>query len=91
MSSVWDSRTQTFHGGQEWRYISNFACDFSVTTNGLGTPHKALEEAKRALLTGTTPLLILNLQRLHLLNGCHLTEILRICSLLEMGHQSSLT
>eukprot|EP01120_Amphizonella_sp_Union-15-10_P013559 TRINITY_DN62_c0_g1_i1.p1 TRINITY_DN62_c0_g1~~TRINITY_DN62_c0_g1_i1.p1 ORF type:complete len:365 (+),score=58.08 TRINITY_DN62_c0_g1_i1:85-1179(+) len=49
MSSVWDENTQTFHGGQEWRALQNFHCDFSVTTNGLGTPKKALEAAVRAL------------------------------------------
>ncbi|PFH34066.1 aminotransferase, class I/II superfamily protein [Besnoitia besnoiti] len=36
-------------GGQEWRDISNFVEDFSVTTNGLRTPKKALEVAGSAL------------------------------------------
>ncbi|KAI8067666.1 pyridoxal phosphate-dependent transferase [Gilbertella persicaria] len=48
-NNVWDSKTQTFHGGQEHRFISNFVEDFSVTTNYLGTPKKALEAAKEAM------------------------------------------
>ncbi|KAI7899343.1 pyridoxal phosphate-dependent transferase [Cokeromyces recurvatus] len=49
INTVWDSKTQTFHGGQEHRFIDNFVEDFSVTTNYLGTPHKALEAAKEAI------------------------------------------
>lgn len=49
VNNVWDSKTQTFHGGQEHRFISNFVEDFSVTTNYLGTPRKALEAAKEAV------------------------------------------
>lgn len=48
-NNVWDSKTQTFHGGQEHRFINNFVEDFSVTTNYLGTPKKALEAAKEAV------------------------------------------
>lgn len=48
-NNVWDSKTQTFHGGQEHRFINNFVEDFSVTTNYLGTPRKALEAAKEAV------------------------------------------
>lgn len=48
-NNVWDTKTQTFHGGQEHRFINNFVEDFSVTTNYLGTPKKALEAAKEAV------------------------------------------
>ncbi|KAG1051236.1 hypothetical protein G6F43_006544 [Rhizopus delemar] len=48
-NNVWDTKTQTFHGGQEHRFIENFVEDFSVTTNYLGTPEKALEAAKEAI------------------------------------------
>lgn len=51
LSSKWDLKTQSPHGGQEWRDIPNFVEDFSVTTNPLGTPQKALEAAKEALAT----------------------------------------
>lgn len=50
-STVWDSETQTFHGGQDWKFLSNFVEDFSVTTNGLGTPERALEASKAAVDT----------------------------------------
>lgn len=46
---VWDAKTQTFHGGQEHRFLDNFVEDFSVTTNYLGTPTKALEAAREAV------------------------------------------
>ncbi|GLD95542.1 hypothetical protein PINS_up022802 [Pythium insidiosum] len=49
--AVWDEATQTFHGGQDWKFLSNFTEDFSVTTNGLGTPVKALEAAQAAIHT----------------------------------------
>lgn len=49
VNNVWDTKTQTFHGGQEHRFISNFVEDFSVTTNYLGTPQKALDAAKEAV------------------------------------------
>lgn len=48
-NNVWDTKTQTFHGGQEHRFINNFVEDFSVTTNYLGTPKKALEAAREAV------------------------------------------
>eukprot|EP00741_Cyanophora_paradoxa_P004719 tig00000826_g4580.t1 len=44
--AVWDEATQTFHGGQDWKFCDNFVEDFSVTTNGLGTPAKALAAAR---------------------------------------------
>ncbi|KAI8973383.1 pyridoxal phosphate-dependent transferase [Mycotypha africana] len=47
--TVWDTKTQAFHGGQEHRFLNNFVQDFSVTTNYLGTPRKALEAAKDAI------------------------------------------
>ena len=40
---------QAPHGGQEWRHISNFINDFSVTTNSRGPPDSALEAAKSEL------------------------------------------
>ncbi|KAL0094503.1 pyridoxal phosphate-dependent transferase [Phycomyces blakesleeanus] len=48
-NNTWDSKTQTFHGGQEHFFIDNFVEDFSVTTNYLGTPKKALEAARIAM------------------------------------------
>ena len=48
--SKWDTSTQQYHGGQEWSSVSNFVEDFSVTTNGLGTPKGAIEAAKKAVL-----------------------------------------
>ena len=50
-TTVWDETTQTFHGGQDWKFLSNFKEDFSVTTNGLGTPQKALQAAMDAIHT----------------------------------------
>eukprot|EP00931_Biecheleriopsis_adriatica_P076944 TRINITY_DN50600_c0_g1_i1.p1 TRINITY_DN50600_c0_g1~~TRINITY_DN50600_c0_g1_i1.p1 ORF type:complete len:398 (+),score=77.19 TRINITY_DN50600_c0_g1_i1:35-1228(+) len=50
-SDVWDAEVQTFHGGQDWAHLSNFVEDFSVTTNPLGTPKKALEAARAAVDT----------------------------------------
>merc|ERR550514_2566173 len=38
----WDLETQQPHGGQEWSSIPNFVEDFSVTTNFLGPPKRAL-------------------------------------------------
>ncbi|DAZ97655.1 TPA: hypothetical protein N0F65_003973 [Lagenidium giganteum] len=49
--TVWDEETQTFHGGQDWKFLQNFTEDFSVTTNGLGTPEKALKAAADAIHT----------------------------------------
>lgn len=40
---------QAPHGGQEWRHISNFVNDFSVTTNSRGPPDSALEAARNEL------------------------------------------
>lgn len=56
----WDRNTQTYHGGQDWRGLDNFKEDFSVTTNGLGTPVRALEAARRAvrLLLDRLPLCV---------------------------------
>lgn len=50
-SQVWDEQVQTFHGGQDWAHLSNFVEDFSVTTNALGTPARALERAREAVST----------------------------------------
>eukprot|EP00922_Rhytidocystis_sp_ex-Travisia-forbesii_P050987 GHVS01075725.1.p1 GENE.GHVS01075725.1~~GHVS01075725.1.p1 ORF type:complete len:478 (-),score=104.80 GHVS01075725.1:581-1927(-) len=47
----WNSKTQTPHGGQEWRSLSNYIEDFSVTTNPLGTPLSALSAATAAVQT----------------------------------------
>ncbi|KAJ3008731.1 hypothetical protein HKX48_008377 [Thoreauomyces humboldtii] len=47
--SAWDLETNEFHGGQEWVFLDNFKEDFSVTTNGLGIPQKALQAARKAL------------------------------------------
>ncbi|KAI9597542.1 pyridoxal phosphate-dependent transferase [Syncephalis fuscata] len=47
--TVWDAKTQQFHGGQDWKFLANFKEDFSVTTNGLGTPKPALAAAQQAL------------------------------------------
>eukprot|EP00742_Colponemidia_sp_Colp-10_P002374 GILJ01002531.1.p1 GENE.GILJ01002531.1~~GILJ01002531.1.p1 ORF type:complete len:399 (+),score=61.28 GILJ01002531.1:71-1267(+) len=48
-AGVWDLETQTPHGGQDWRLLDTYIEDFSVTTNGLGTPKSAMWEAARAL------------------------------------------
>jgi histidinol-phosphate/aromatic aminotransferase/cobyric acid decarboxylase-like protein len=40
---------QAPHGGQEWRHISNFINDFSVTTNSRGPPDSALQAARKEL------------------------------------------
>eukprot|EP00922_Rhytidocystis_sp_ex-Travisia-forbesii_P050990 GHVS01075729.1.p1 GENE.GHVS01075729.1~~GHVS01075729.1.p1 ORF type:complete len:407 (-),score=68.04 GHVS01075729.1:679-1899(-) len=47
----WNAKTQTPHGGQEWRSLSNYIEDFSVTTNPLGTPTSALAAATAAVQT----------------------------------------
>ncbi|CAG8642710.1 19790_t:CDS:2 [Cetraspora pellucida] len=49
-STVWDTKLQQFHGGQDWKYLNNFIEDFSVTTNALGTPKTALEASIEALI-----------------------------------------
>jgi len=41
---VWKEEQQ-FHGGQSWSLIDNYVSDFSVTTNFLGTPKKAIDAA----------------------------------------------
>ncbi|RKO97837.1 PLP-dependent transferase [Caulochytrium protostelioides] len=46
---VWDESTQQYHGGQEWAHLPTFHEDFSVTTNGLGTPKGPLLAARAAL------------------------------------------
>ncbi len=46
---LWDEKCQQFHGGQEWSVLPHFIEDFSVTTNGLGTPTSSLEEAKKSV------------------------------------------
>jgi histidinol-phosphate/aromatic aminotransferase/cobyric acid decarboxylase-like protein len=48
-NATWDIKTQQYHGGQEWLALDNFVEDFSVTTNGLGTPVEALRAAKKAV------------------------------------------
>lgn len=50
-SQVWDAQAQQYHGGQDWAHLPNFVEDFSVTTNSLGTPVKALERARDAIST----------------------------------------
>lgn len=45
----WDLDTQQPHGGQEWSSIENFKEDFSVTTNYLGPPVKAVSACGLAL------------------------------------------
>jgi len=50
-SQVWDKDAQQFHGGQDWAHLPNFVEDFSVTTNALGTPQRALERARAAVDT----------------------------------------
>ncbi|KAF9163551.1 hypothetical protein DFQ26_002400 [Actinomortierella ambigua] len=50
-TTVWDTKTQQFHGGQDWKFLNNFVEDFSVTTNLLGTPVKALQAARDAITT----------------------------------------
>jgi len=48
--SFWDERVQQPHGGQSWRLCGrSFVEDFSVTTNGLGSPKAAVEAAHNAL------------------------------------------
>lgn len=48
--NIWDPATQEEHGGQTWQQLgSRFVCDFSVTTNALGTPPSGLKAATNAL------------------------------------------
>lgn len=51
-TTVWDTKTQQFHGGQDWKFLNNFVEDFSVTTNCLGTPVKAIQAARDAVSGG---------------------------------------
>jgi histidinol-phosphate/aromatic aminotransferase/cobyric acid decarboxylase-like protein len=48
-STAWDLDAQQPHGGQEWSGLTNFAEDFSVTTNFLGAPCAAALAASAAL------------------------------------------
>ncbi|KAJ1930007.1 hypothetical protein IWQ60_000671 [Tieghemiomyces parasiticus] len=48
-TTTWDEKSQQFHGGQDWAGLANFVEDFSVTTNGLGTPKDALAAARQAV------------------------------------------
>ena len=42
-TQVSDNEITTPHGGQDWRQCANYVDDFSVTTNGLGTPQSGLD------------------------------------------------
>jgi len=46
-TQVADNDVTTPHGGQDWRQCSNYVEDFSVTTNGLGTPASGITQAAR--------------------------------------------
>jgi len=49
-STNWDLNTQQPHGGQEWQHLGDrFVEDFSVTTNFMGPPWKALSAATASL------------------------------------------
>ncbi|CAJ0648705.1 8043_t:CDS:2 [Entrophospora sp. SA101] len=50
-TNVWDTKSQQFHGGQDWKFLDNFVEDFSVTTNALGTPKEALKASKDSVDT----------------------------------------
>ncbi|KAI9183117.1 hypothetical protein H9P43_004034 [Blastocladiella emersonii ATCC 22665] len=45
----WDSKTQQYHGGQEWSKIETFVEDFSVTTNCFGTPQSGLDAVAESI------------------------------------------
>ncbi|ORZ34990.1 pyridoxal phosphate-dependent transferase [Catenaria anguillulae PL171] len=45
----WDSKTQQYHGGQEWSKIAQFVEDFSVTTNCYGTPQSGLDAVANSI------------------------------------------
>lgn len=49
-AAVKKSTSGEYHGGQEWQHLDGFIEDFSVTTNGLGTPLAALEAAREAMM-----------------------------------------
>ena len=48
---IWDEKLQEYHGGQDWNHLPNLVEDLSVTTNGLGTPQRALESMKSCIDT----------------------------------------
>mmetsp|Transcript_20649 Transcript_20649/g.32305 ORF Transcript_20649/g.32305 Transcript_20649/m.32305 type:complete len:382 (+) Transcript_20649:246-1391(+) len=48
-TQVADNHVTTPHGGQDWRQCEEFIEDFSVTTNGLGTPQCGLDAARNAV------------------------------------------
>lgn len=48
-STNWDLNAQQPHGGQEWSQLENFVEDFSVTTNFMGPPWKAIAAAASSL------------------------------------------
>jgi histidinol-phosphate/aromatic aminotransferase/cobyric acid decarboxylase-like protein len=48
---IWNSKLQEYHGGQDWSHLPNLIDDFSVTTNGLGTPQGALAALKASIDT----------------------------------------
>jgi hypothetical protein len=50
-ANLWNEEIQQYHGGQEWKHLKTFHEDFSVTTNGLGTPKQALKAAVEAMQT----------------------------------------
>ncbi|KAI9216198.1 pyridoxal phosphate-dependent transferase [Blastocladiella britannica] len=45
----WDTKTQQYHGGQEWSKIATFVEDFSVTTNCYGTPESGTDAVKSSI------------------------------------------
>ena len=50
VANKWDTETQEVHGGQTWSQLADrLVDDFSVTTNGLGTPQSAMAAASSAL------------------------------------------
>eukprot|EP01083_Nonionella_stella_P105232 302604_1 len=38
------------HGGQEWKLLTNFVEDFSVTTNSLSTPQSGIKAIKESIV-----------------------------------------
>lgn len=44
VKNKWDLTTQELHGGQTWMLCGDkYVADFSVTTNGLGTPKSGMD------------------------------------------------
>jgi hypothetical protein len=44
VKNKWDLSTQELHGGQTWMLCGDkYVADFSVTTNGLGTPKSGMD------------------------------------------------